>query len=222
MRGPEGGVGSTLEVRGAIEKVVFRSPSGYTVAKLRVVAAIEVVADAAAAAEPLVKKKKRPPSTLVTVVSSQCPLLATAVVGDLLLCRGTWTDDPKFGTQFLVQGSTSGHGISSSGNDGHGGEGGGQEAAACEIDAPSPAEATLAWLKSGALPGVGPATAARIVELFGDRAQEVLDGLADCSAEELRTHELLKVPKVRERELFRKCERPFQSRTRLPRAPLPF
>jgi len=196
LRSSEGGSNYelSLEVAGAVERVVYRAPSGYTVAKIRAAAAVDPEA-APAAPEPSTKKKKRKQGALVTVVSSNCPLLATAVVGDMLSCRGAWTTNQKYGTQFVVQSSSSslrsaGSGLSSSISQG------GEVGASFDGDEPSPAEATLAWLKSGALPGVGPATATRIVELLGDRSQEVIDGLADCSSLELSKHELLRVPKV--------------------------
>jgi len=197
LRGAEDSSNSelSLEVAGAIERVVYRAPSGYTVAKIRAAAAAVDADIAAAASEPSAKKKKRKQGSLVTVVSSSCPLLATAVVGDMLLCRGAWTTNQKYGTQFVVQSSSSSGSSSATyglGTDlGQGGTG-----SSLDVDQPTPAEATLAWLKSGALPGVGPATAARIVELLGDRAQEVIDSLADCSPQELGKHELLQVPKV--------------------------
>lgn len=117
---------------------------------------------------------------VLTVVSSTCPRLATAVVGDGLECRGQWQENARFGVQFAVSGSDStatplpGVGV-----------GVGE----------SPLEATRAWLLSGALPGVGPKTAARILEAFGDRTQALLDELAEEGFDPAAS-ELLRVPGV--------------------------
>ncbi len=49
------------------------------------------------------------------------------------------------------------------------------EAVSCEREMPSTAAAILRYLSSGAIRGVGPATARRMVERFGDRTLQILE-----------------------------------------------
>jgi hypothetical protein len=169
--------GEVAEVAGSVEKVVFRAPSGFTVTKLRLQDhPVENYEDDGGKKK---KQQKRPP--LVTVVSSTCSLLATAVPGDALICRGEWLENPKFGRQLqvlaggsrpltmMVGGDQLVEGSSSS-----------STAALTPLPPPpTPGEAARVWLLSGALPGIGPATTERIVELFGDETTGVLEQLSE-------------------------------------------
>jgi hypothetical protein len=170
-----------------VEKVVFRAPDGFTVARLR---------DKGSAGT-------GGKSRIVTVVSSSCPELALCVAGDSLECRGTWKDSAKWGRQLEVQASVAlGSPWAAGGGDGGGGGGGISGSGAGNPDhsgsggAVDPEEATRAWLLSGALPGVGPATAQRILARFpGSLAAGALDALGGMKTEAgLRESVLLQVP----------------------------
>ncbi len=62
---------------------------------------------------------------------------------------GHWTSHPKFGRQFAAE--------------------------SCEASMPSGSAAILRYLSSGAVKGIGPSTASRIVEAFGDRSLEIIE-----------------------------------------------
>ena len=70
-------------------------------------------------------------------------------VGETLRVQGNWTNHPSFGTQF--------------------------KATACESTLPTDATAILRYLASGAVKGIGPATAARIVDRFGADTLRILE-----------------------------------------------
>ena len=70
-------------------------------------------------------------------------------VGETLRVQGNWTNHPSFGTQF--------------------------KATACESTLPTDATAILRYLASGAVKGIGPATAARIVDRFGANTLRILE-----------------------------------------------
>ncbi len=70
-------------------------------------------------------------------------------VGETLRVQGSWTNHPSFGTQF--------------------------KATACESTLPTDATAILRYLASGAVKGIGPATAARIVDRFGADTLRILE-----------------------------------------------
>ena len=70
-------------------------------------------------------------------------------VGESLRVQGNWTNHPSFGTQF--------------------------KATACESTLPTDATAILRYLASGAVKGIGPATAARIVDRFGANTLRILE-----------------------------------------------
>ncbi len=74
--------------------------------------------------------------------------LAGSVPGEELTLAGRYVEHPSYGVQF--------------------------EAVACAFRLPEEEGAVLKYLSSGVLPGVGPATARRIVERFGAQALEVL------------------------------------------------
>lgn len=74
--------------------------------------------------------------------------LAGSVPGEELTLRGHFTTHPSYGPQF--------------------------QAEACAFRLPEDADAVQQYLGSGALPGIGPATAKRLVEKFGAKALELL------------------------------------------------
>ena len=76
-------------------------------------------------------------------------VLPRVQVGENLRLQGSWTDHPSFGRQF--------------------------KATACESTLPTDAAAILRYLASGAVKGIGPATAARIVDRFGADALRILE-----------------------------------------------
>ncbi len=83
--------------------------------------------------------------TIETVVG----VLPRVQVGESLRLQGGWTEHPSFGRQF--------------------------KAAACESTLPTDETAILRYLASGAVKGIGPATAARIVDTFGADALRILE-----------------------------------------------
>ena len=84
-------------------------------------------------------------TTLETVVG----VLPQVQAGETLRLQGEWTEHPSFGRQF--------------------------KATACESTLPTDATAILRYLASGAVKGIGPATAARIVDRFGADSLRVLE-----------------------------------------------
>ncbi|MBR5524332.1 MAG: ATP-dependent RecD-like DNA helicase [Clostridia bacterium] len=83
--------------------------------------------------------------SVVTVVG----VLPRVQVGESLRLQGTWVDHPSFGPQF--------------------------KATACESTLPTDETAILRYLASGAVKGIGPATAARIVDRFGADSLRILE-----------------------------------------------
>lgn len=84
-------------------------------------------------------------TTLETVVG----VLPQVQPGETLRLQGSWTEHPSFGRQF--------------------------KATACESTLPTDATAILRYLASGAVKGIGPATAARIVDKFGADSLRILE-----------------------------------------------
>jgi exodeoxyribonuclease V alpha subunit len=82
---------------------------------------------------------------LVTVVGAFPEVRA----GEIVRAWGAWRDDPAWGRQFQAQGA--------------------------EILPPATGEALVDYLASGIVPGLGPRTAARLVERFGAQLPEVLE-----------------------------------------------
>ena len=82
---------------------------------------------------------------LVTVVGNM-PFVSA---GEELKVVGIWSSHPSFGPQFKAE--------------------------ACERSRPATAAAILKYLSSGAVKGVGAATAARIVETFGEDSLDVIE-----------------------------------------------
>ncbi|MCI8553670.1 MAG: ATP-dependent RecD-like DNA helicase [Clostridiales bacterium] len=76
-------------------------------------------------------------------------ILPMAAAGEQLCMRGYWTEHPSFGPQFRAE---------------H-----------CEQQLPTDSDAILRYLSSGAVKGIGPSTAVRILEKFGDEALHVLE-----------------------------------------------
>lgn len=82
------------------------------------------------------------------------PVIAVGVIptvnaGEEVNMYGHWTNHPKFGRQFSAE--------------------------SCESSMPSGATAILRYLSSGAVKGIGPSTATKIVEEFGDRTLEIIE-----------------------------------------------
>lgn len=75
--------------------------------------------------------------------------LAGVQVGEALVLHGVWGNHPQYGRQFEVR--------------------------SYEVKLPATLEGIRKYLGSGLIKGVGPATAARIVEFFGTKTLEVLD-----------------------------------------------
>jgi hypothetical protein len=164
--------GEKVVLSGAVERVTFRSEGGYTIARMRL--ADPADASVLATPEPLPppdgrKLRKKPGAAtaaaasvqLVTIVAKTC--LATVVQGDWVSCCGVWVEDKKYGLQVSVESSV----LASPAPLDLGGGGGGGGAAATEAGA-------RAWLLSGALPGIGPKIAERILAIYGDRTHEVV------------------------------------------------
>lgn len=82
---------------------------------------------------------------LVTVVGT----LPFVSAGEELKVIGVWSNHPSFGPQFKAE--------------------------VCERSRPATAAAILKYLSSGAVKGIGAATAARIVETFGENSLEVIE-----------------------------------------------
>ncbi len=83
--------------------------------------------------------------TLITVVGT----IPTVQVGEELHLQGSYVEHPSFGRQFKVT--------------------------ACESRLPTDATAILRYLASGAVKGIGPSTAARIVDRFGADSLRILE-----------------------------------------------
>jgi len=112
----------TLE--GVIERITFHNEeNGYTVARLL------------------------PPNArdVITILGN----FSNPVVGESLLCYGTWTRHPQWGKQMQV--------------------------ARYEVVRPATAFAIEKYLGSGMVKGVGPVTAKRIVNKFGDESLDIIE-----------------------------------------------
>ena len=70
-------------------------------------------------------------------------------VGEELIMQGDWVEHPKFGRQFRMESHSS--------------------------RLPTDTLAILRYLSSGAIRGIGPATAARVIDKFGDDALQILE-----------------------------------------------
>lgn len=92
--------------------------------------------------------------TVVELDVDDEPVVAVGVLppvnsGEEVHMYGHWTTHPKFGRQFAAE--------------------------SCESKMPSGASAILRYLSSGAVKGIGPSTATKIVEAFGDRTLEIIE-----------------------------------------------
>ncbi len=76
-------------------------------------------------------------------------VLPAAHVGEQLKLTGSWVEHPKFGRQFRAQ--------------------------SCEHYQPTAPDAVFRYLASGAIKGIGPVTAAAIVQAFGDDTLRVME-----------------------------------------------
>ncbi|MGN0487061.1 MAG: ATP-dependent RecD-like DNA helicase [Acutalibacteraceae bacterium] len=105
---------------------------------------------------------------LVTAVG----IMPSCCAGEKLKLKGQWTNHPTFGNQFKVS--------------------------ACERSMPKNAADMLRYLAGGAVKGIGPALAQRIVERFGDRTFEIMEsnpemlaqirGISEDKAQEIGKH----------------------------------
>ncbi len=86
---------------------------------------------------------------LVTLVG----LMPEVYAGEELTVYGRWQTHPTFGNQLAVE--------------------------SFEQRMPATSSAILRYLSGGAIKGIGPATAAKIVELFGDQALEIIENEPD-------------------------------------------
>lgn len=118
---------------------------------------------------------------LVTLVGT-IPMVS---VGEELHVMGNWVNNPTYGTQFKVE--------------------------AFERSIPANSAAMLKYLSSGAVKGIGPGTAAKIVEMFGENTLQVLEneperlcaikGITRAKAQKL-SNEFQKVHGIREIMLY--------------------
>jgi len=111
-------------LEGVIERITFHNEdNGYTVARLL------------------------PPNAkdVITILGN----FSNPVVGESLLCYGTWTNHPQWGKQMTV--------------------------ARYEVVRPATAFAIEKYLGSGMVKGVGPVTAKRIVAKFGEDALDIIE-----------------------------------------------
>ncbi|MCL2022921.1 MAG: ATP-dependent RecD-like DNA helicase [Oscillospiraceae bacterium] len=94
---------------------------------------------------------------LVTVVG----ILPDVAAGEILHLQGRWQESSQWGRQFRAE--------------------------LCEQIVPHTAGQMLKYLSSGTIKGIGPATAQKIVEMFGDKTFDVLENRPD---------ELIKIPGI--------------------------
>lgn len=90
---------------------------------------------------------------LVTIVGT----LPDIGEGDTVTVAGRWVNNPKYGRQFRAE--------------------------QCEKQLPADSGSILRYLASGAIKGIGPKTAKRIVDLFGEETFEVMENHPDWLAE---------------------------------------
>ena len=159
-------------LNGTLSRILFRGDEGFTVARLAPVgpsggssggteqealyadadAAIGTGANAGELSSSSSRKKKH--ALGYGVRAAGC--LATARVGERVSLRGAWITHPRFGRQFEAVSATP------------------LESESRRAAPLAPAEAFAAWLGSGSVAGVGPATAQRVALALGERAEEYL------------------------------------------------
>ena len=111
-------------ISGTVEKIIFHSrDTGFSVMLLR----------------------SREHKELITTVGS----CHSIYVGEVLVAKGQWHHDPKYGKQF--------------------------KASTIESERPASPEGIERYLSSGVIKGVGPAMAKRIVEAFGENTLAILE-----------------------------------------------
>lgn len=114
---------SQVELSGIVERVVFKSAeNGFAVFALKVTA-----------------------HDLITVSGT----IGELHQGTQVTIKGTWSNHPKFGRQFLAQ--------------------------SCIVELPSSASGIQKYLASGLIKGIGPKFAEKLVEVFGAKTLEVID-----------------------------------------------
>ena len=91
--------------------------------------------------------------SLVTAVG----IMPSCSAGEKIKLKGEWTTHPTFGKQF--------------------------KATECERFMPKSAADMLKYLSSGTIKGIGPSTAAKIVDRFGDRTFEVMENSPELLSE---------------------------------------
>ena len=91
--------------------------------------------------------------SLVTAVG----IMPSCSAGEKIKLKGEWTTHPTFGKQF--------------------------KASECERFMPKSAADMLKYLSSGTIKGIGPSTAAKIVDRFGDRTFEVMENSPELLSE---------------------------------------
>lgn len=138
-------VGDTIS--GRLSSITFRSDDGFTIARVLLDAPIAQAAAPLSAAAAL--DRKRQPARSKTVVVRSASALASVAVGAKVRLTGQWTTHPKFGRQFDAW-------------------------ARGMPPTPTSREEALAMLAGGAIKGIGPAIAKRIVEALGEDAVGLL------------------------------------------------
>jgi RecD/TraA family predicted helicase len=137
-------------VEGTIQKVQYRSSeSGYSVLKVGIspefVTAVPALALEGSPASSYKYKKRRKKGLSITVVG----ILPVLHVGQGVAVQGSWTTHPTYGMQLKAQ----------------------------QVDSRTPTghDDLISFLSSGAIHGVGPSTATKLVETWGSEVLEVLD-----------------------------------------------
>ena len=112
-------------LQGILERIVFENTeTGYTIGRL---------------------SSREYPNELITVVGN----LASANAGESVLLKGIWTNNPKYGKQFQIEGY--------------------------ETVLPATVVGIRKYLGSGLIKGIGPVMAGRIVRCFGMDTMDVIE-----------------------------------------------
>ena len=112
-------------LQGILERIVFENAeTGYTIGRL---------------------SSREYPNELITVVGN----LASANAGESMLLKGIWTNNPKYGKQFQIEGY--------------------------ETVLPATVVGMRKYLGSGLIKGIGPVMAGRIVNCFGMETMDVIE-----------------------------------------------
>ncbi|KAI3435893.1 hypothetical protein D9Q98_001951 [Chlorella vulgaris] len=136
----------SVKVQGTVQKVTFRSPdTGYTVFRLQVAADVGSPQDPAAGSAAASQRSVKGKRSVITVVGN----LQAVAVGQSLLLSGSWVDHKQYGQQLRVDD--------------------------VEELTPSTDCEMVAYLGGGALAGVGPVTAQRMVDKWGTDIESKLN-----------------------------------------------